>query len=415
MPQSKKWHSLKGSIMSLLINRILLCLLPIVHSSVLAEETKNDGLGFNWGGFVTQGWTKSTDNDFFGQSSKSGGSFDFRELGFYGSYSFSPEVRMSGLLLSRVAGSEENGEVNVDHLIFDWSPIQTVNMQAGVRLGRIKHTIGFYNDTRDIAFTRPGIVLPQSIYQDRIRDLALSSDGVGGYLRKETPLGYLSFDMQIGKVSPSSDTEVNILGRDWAGKITSSNVLVARALYESPTNAYRFALTAINSTLPFEAGSTDPFLDSEVDFSLTGLSAQWNLERWSLTSELMYLKTDRKGFNGVFKPALNEIETFYVQLDHRFNSQWSVFARYDVVYVDVNDKNGQSFAQANLGSDVPAFQRYAKDWTFGAGYEPTPSWLLRAEFHHINGTAWLSSSDNPVISDTGKSWNLAILQASYRF
>jgi hypothetical protein len=47
-----------------------------------------------------------------------------------------------------------------------------------MRVGRIKTAYGLYNTTRDVPFTRPSIVLPQSIYFERTRNLTVSADGV---------------------------------------------------------------------------------------------------------------------------------------------------------------------------------------------------------------------------------------------
>ncbi len=399
--------------MSNLVSKLTPCLLFLVATNSAAEELQADGFDFSWGGFITQGWTYTSENNFYGKSADDSGSFDFRELGLYGSVNLLPQLRLSGQLLSRLAGEAEDGEVAVDHLILDWSLQQEADLQSGLRVGRIKHLLGFYNDTRDIAFTRSGAVLPQSIYQDRIRDISISSDGVAAYLRKSTDMGYFNFDLQLGRPQAGTSTELALLGRDWEGEFDDSRLWLFRALYETPTNGFRVAFTYVDATMPFDAASTDPFNNSEVDFSVIGLSAQWNFEHWSLTSELMYEKPDRTGFGGLYNPSSTKAETFYMQLDHRLSSQWSAFLRYDMVYADVKDKSGEQFE--NSGSGRKAHQRYAKDWTLGVGYQPNQNWLFRAEWHHIKGTAWLPILDNPVSADTEENWDLAILQASYRF
>lgn len=398
--------------MSTLTNKILLCALSLNAIPAFAQDSQSESLDFNWGGFITQGWTHSSANEFFGESSKSGGSFDFREVGLYSAYRISPEFRVSGQLLSRLAGQAEEGNVNVDYLIFDWSIVQDPDLQAGFRIGRIKNALGFYNETRDTAFTRTGALLPQSLYQDRIRDISLSSDGIGGYLRKSTDIGYLSFDLQLGRPQASTSTELALLGRDWAGEYDDSSLILFRALYETPTNDFRFALTAIDSTLPFDSGSTDPFADSTVDFSLLGLSAQWNSEYWTFTSEVTYQRLNRIGFGSVYSIPKSTGGTYYLQLDHRLTAEWTAFIRYDVFYADLSDRDGKAY---ETSTGLPAFQQYAKDWAVGVGYQPSQNWLLRAEWHHVEGAAWLSALDNPVTSDIEEYWDLAILQASFRF
>jgi hypothetical protein len=41
--------------------------------------------------------------------------------------------------------------------------------------------------------------------------------------------------------------------------------------------------------------------------------------------------------------------------------------------------------------------------------------MLRAEYHHVIGTGWLSRLDNPKVGDTHKEWDLFAIQGSYRF
>ena len=88
----------------------------------------------------------------------------------------------------------------------------------------MKTPLGLYNDTRDVAFTRPSILLPQSIYFDRTRKLALAADGVHLYGEYRSDLGDISF--QAGVVRPlvlGAETEVALLGESGAD--------VTRALY----------------------------------------------------------------------------------------------------------------------------------------------------------------------------------------
>ena len=45
---------------------------------------------------------------------------------------------------------------------------------------------------------------------------------------------------------------------------------------------------------------------------------------------------------------------------------------------------------------LPAHNRFAKDITVGLRWNITPEFMLRAEYHRVNGTGWLSTLDNPV-------------------
>ena len=73
--------------------------------------------------------------------------------------------------LSRTAGEGSPGNIRLDYGFIDYTFSNQENSQFGIRLGRMKNPLGFYNDTRDVPFTRPSILLPQSIYFDRTRKL----------------------------------------------------------------------------------------------------------------------------------------------------------------------------------------------------------------------------------------------------
>lgn len=98
-------------------------------------------------------------------------------------------------------------------------------------------------------------------------------------------------------------------------------------------------------------------------------------------------------------------ESYYFQGVYRFNKKWEGVLRYDVLYTDKNDRSGKAFARST-GGQRPAHSRFAKDITVGLRFNVTPSFMLRAEYHRVNGTAWLSTLDNPDSSATSQHWNL---------
>ncbi len=103
-------------------------------------------------------------------------------------------------LLSRQAGESSKGGIRIDYGFLDYTAITSEAKEFGVRLGRIKNPFGFYNDTRDVPFTRPSILLPQSIYFDRARNLAMASDGVQFYGESRNDWGDITG--QFGVVFP---------------------------------------------------------------------------------------------------------------------------------------------------------------------------------------------------------------------
>ena len=131
-------------------------------------------------GFASQAFISTSDNNFFGETSGND-NFGFSELGINGLIRPTPELHFAGQLLLRRAGESDDGKVRLDYGLVDYTIISNPMKRLGVRGGRLLNPLGFYNETRDVALTRPSILLPQSIYFDRARDLALSSDGAQVY------------------------------------------------------------------------------------------------------------------------------------------------------------------------------------------------------------------------------------------
>ena len=83
--------------------------------------------------------------------------------------------------------------------------------------------------------------------------------------------------------------------------------------------------------------------------------------------------------------------------------------RYDALFTDRSDRDGSNSSSA--------YSRFAKDITVGLRWNVTPQFMLRAEYHHVNGTAWLSKLDNPDIKEhpLSQHWDLFAIQGSLRF
>ncbi|MDE2366129.1 MAG: hypothetical protein KGM95_04265, partial [Betaproteobacteria bacterium] len=165
-------------------------------------------------GFVGQSWLKSSGNDnVFGKSSSDGGSFDFRELGLNASMRPLPKLQFSAQMISRTAGKGSPGNARFDYGFLDYTYFSGEAGQLGIRLGRMKNPLGFYNDTRDVPFTRPTILLPQSIYFERTRKLAIAADGAHLYGEYRSDIGDISF--QGGVVNPlvrGAESEAAVFG-----------------------------------------------------------------------------------------------------------------------------------------------------------------------------------------------------------
>lgn len=369
-------------------------------------------------GFVTQAYISTSDNDVFGNSDK-GGSFGLTEAALNASARPLPKLQVSAQVLSRRAGEGNTGMPRLDYAFLDYQVYSREADQFGIRVGRLKNPFGFYNDTRDVAFTRPGILLPQSIYFDRTRNLGLSGDSVQLYGEKAIS-SWGTFSTQFGVFWPivnDKDTESSVLGSVRTGSLNREASYIGRGIFETNDKRLRLAISGVwlNTSYDPAYHVKDNFGPGTFQFTPIYFSAQYNTEKWSLTSEYAIRHiTYNEDFGSKFPFSGRDIigESYYFQGEYRFTPRWEGFVRYDAYFADRNDRDGSQFAQEFKGV---AHTRFARDITVGLRWNVTPEFMLRAEYHHVNGTGWLSRLDNPTTAGTTQNWDLFGILASYRF
>ncbi|MBX3639675.1 MAG: hypothetical protein KF888_04050 [Nitrosomonas sp.] len=384
-------------------------------SKWFSETNFLDNLKFQ--GFASQAFIATSDNNVFGKTDHGGG-FGFTEVGLNALFRPLPRLQLSAQMLSRRAGEGGNGgEPRLDFGFVDYLLFSHETHQFGIRVGRLKNPFGFYNDTRDVAFTRPSILLPQSIYFDRTRNLGMSSDSVQLYGETSHPtIG--NFSVQFGvmrSLVKDKETEFAIFRAPQKGELSPETSFIGRGIYETHDARFRFAISGIWLNTHYNPGPGDSLTRGSFSFSPLFLSAQYNAEKWSLTAEYALRRLDFANFGA---PALDKLadnttgESFYVQGVYRFHPKWEALLRYDVYFADRNDRSGKKFEK---NSGLKAHSRYARDLTVGLRWNITPQIMARFEYHHINGTGWISKLDNLDDSLTVKEWDLFAAQLSFRF
>jgi hypothetical protein len=359
-------------------------------------------------GFATQNFLLSTDNKLFGDSES--GSFEFFEVGINGNWQASDRLTFSAQVTARDAGQTDDGKPRLDYAFLDYRFYDTDTYDAGFRLGRAVNSLGLYNSTRDVAKTRPSILLPQSIYFDTLRNLALSSDGI--YFYQDFFNGAHEFSTEFSYTEPRTedpDLEPVVLSSFRPGRFDGASSWLAHFLYDYDFGRLRLGLTTTRVSIDY-ISRDDPFLsDGQFIFSPIILSAQYQSERITYSAEYSRRKSEIKGL-GIIDGRL--VGTgFYLQTQYRLNNQWSFYARYDSLVNDNKDRFGEVFEQ-NTG--VSGNTRYAKDFILGARWDINQNWLISAEYHDIEGRGWLSLLENPPVGGSTY-WDLFLMSVSARF
>ena len=375
------------------------------------EKLQEKGLQIH--GFASLTAVKTSANHFYGNSPD--WSWDDIEVGLNVSYRFSPWLFASGQVISRRAGEMSDGTPSLDYGLIDLSLVKTADQELGIRLGRLKNPLGLYNETRDVPFTRPSIFLPQVVYFDKTRNLLLSTDGLMLHGEHATPHGTYSLVLGGGQAVTDENLEWVFLGDDGPGKLGPHGLsLIGSLWYSTPNEQLRLGVSGVDTTLSYDAGGLEDIHASGKTHITYGiLSAQYNTEDWTFSSEYARLPMQYRDYGPYMPYGDLDGEGYYFQAAYRFRPDLEGLLRYEEGFTDRGSRDGQSLSD-RTGGYVPPFDFYSHAWTAGLTWNPHAHVMLRAQYSRSTGTYSLSVRENDP-ADLIKDWDLFALQIAVRF
>ncbi|AKH69495.1 hypothetical protein IMCC21906_01820 [Spongiibacter sp. IMCC21906] len=349
-------------------------------------------------GFISQAFLKSQGNNFYGNSRD--GSFELMEAGINGNWQFNNRLHFAGQILTRDAGNTDNGDVTIDYLFGDYKLTEDDQSGFGARIGRVRNSYGFYNDTRDVIFTRPSILMPQAIYFEGngLREFLFSSDGIQIYGYWDEPQHSTYFSASIGLDKELSQESLNTLsgGSGMLKEATIKSPFYAQVMHIRDGGKTRYAISALDIAL--RADTTTPEgLSSSLEARGVVLSAEKNYLKWSFSAEYGLVNLDSYLGNTQVQNA--ESTTFYLQSRYRFNSEFVTTLRYEHGNYEDNNKG-------NISNN--------KHWVLGLQWSPKPAWVLALDVYSIEGTGGIPAIDNKN-REQEKYTTLVAAMIAYRF
>jgi len=381
-------------------------------------------------GFLSQGFVLSEGNNVNGSSADSDGSLRFQEAGVNASWRPHPKLLLAGQLASVRAGQATDEPLRAEYALADWTPLQGEKGRIGLRAGKIKLPIGFYNDSRDAVFTRPSILLPQGVYLDTSGGREFGYFSVyGGAFYGDWYVGDHALYLEMGgygRQGLGDNAGIAILRDQAQGEFEARRGLLFRLSDDYGGGRARAALSLLHGVKLHYASSGEPFSaanrfaqDGDLDFSQVVLSLQYNWPRLSLTAEYAWREFQLDELippNPVGASTRVDLSPSgaYLQGTWRMTPRWSSFLRYDEQIRDSQDRSGRE-QSARFGQ--PRHYFFAHDWTVGQRYDLRPNLALWAEFHYVDGVAWVNPLDNPDFARGGaeRYWNLFAVMLGYRF
>ncbi|MFT5315860.1 MAG: hypothetical protein ACI9UK_001694 [Candidatus Krumholzibacteriia bacterium] len=414
-------------------------LLALMLAGAAVAASPSDLLQIN--GFVSQGYLNTWDNNYLIPRSVNG-SAEFTEAAITVVAQPQDKLRVGIQLLARNFGDTGNGFVSVDWAYGDYRWRDWM----GVRAGKVKMPFGFYNEGRDVDMLRTSIFLPQSIYNETMRDFILAYEGVGIY--GNVSLGswgegdYHVFGGTLNVPDPTRGF--------WADVYNSAGVLLEDEISElisedlgAPATATFYQNTDQVVSFPWIYGggiTWDTPLEG-LRLGASGLQGRFNFQ-----GNVRYdVLVDRGAGSLEYLPAtlrmdettkINHIAVFgaeylrdswglaseyyhedigngtrygwYAQVDWQAADRWALGAYYSIGQGDDDDFEGVG---------LPDYYEWQKDLTLSLRIDLTDHWLFKVEHHTIDGVGGVSwdSLEEEISDPREQHWGMFSAKTTFHF
>lgn len=376
-------------------------------------------------GFVSQGFIKTTANDYLADSKN--GSFEFSEVGLNFTKALTDRMRVGVQLFTHDLGPLGNYRTRfdwfyLDYRFFDW---------LGVRAGRTKVPFGLYNETSDVDAARVPILLPQSVYPESNRDFLLAQ--TGGEVYGNVPLGgagSLEYRLYGGTVfydtSDATSTATNV-------KIPY--IYGGRLMWQTPIEGLQAGGSVqklrLDADVPIpndqigplqRAGGLPADFTNPVHLRIPALlgvaSVEYNAHALALAAEYSRWRASIQSSVPLYSAPSNQSERFYLMSAYHVTPWFTPGLYYSALFSNADDRRGnQPTPGAAAGTPPLGRGAFQHDVALTMRFDLNQYWLFKIEGHFMHGTAGLTSAlnDNLPLSALTKDWGVLLLKTTAYF
>jgi hypothetical protein len=357
---------------------VVLALCPVVAS---ADDGAVEQPIVDIHGFISQGFLKSSDNNYLVESER--GSLEFTEVGINFSRSLTNQLRVGMQLFARDLGPVGDYTAKVDWAFLDYR----YRDWLGFRAGRIKLPFGLYNEVADIDAAHPFALLPQSVYPARNRDFLLAQTGAElyGYHRFDEA-GALEYRLYGGTIH--ADLEEEQAENATLTRFSIPYVVGGRLIYETPLDGLRIGASAQRLRLEADfLDNRDPMMPNrmttiDVPANLFVVSVELNHENVWLAAEYSRWHTSVKSNDPILDmtPDTENVRA-YAFGAYRVLPWLQPGAYYALQYPQLSNRDRPSGKLHDAAGTIRI--------------DLNNHWLVKLELHHMRGTAGLEPRLNP--------------------
>jgi len=373
-------------------------------------------------GFVSQGAFLSTDNDYLGYSER--GTFEFLEAAVNASSEVADRMRVGVQLFTRDLGPIGNYTLALDWAYLDYR----FRDWLALRAGRIKIPFGLYNEFSDIDAARLQILLPQSVYSSRNRDILLAHTGFS--LHGTAGLrgaGALDYQLMAGALFVDPGTNALVVeGPVELDAVDTKYIAGGQLFWRTPVSGLRVGASFMHTNLAFHF-SVDSltrmqlvmldvvpddfdgtFIYGYRDMNLSIGSVEYLAGDWSFSAE--YSRTTYRIYSTIpmlFPGNDQDSEAFYGMAAYRLSRWLETGAYYSLFFADADDRDGSGFPESH--------RAYQKDLAVTARFDVNDFWLWKLEGHYMDGTGDMIDPDPDDPDDLARRWGFFLVKTTLTF
>ncbi|MEP1446430.1 MAG: TonB-dependent receptor [Paraglaciecola sp.] len=370
-----------------------------------------DSLKIN--GFVAQGIVQAKDSNFVNDDGDV--SVKLTEIGVNSAYRFNSSLRMAGQGVYLEGGNRYPDGFRIDYLFLEWQLLQTANWLIKTQIGRNKNYHWLYSSTRDVPHTRPSIVLPQSLYFDVFRDVAIGVDGIVLLAQTDNKWGEWDFNFSYGNSKISDEQKENLLGTYASGKLAHDTDTQISVYWRPSLSKFQYGLSLLDADFSYKQGDSDTLSSGEETSQRIMFNLLYQGQNWEVASEVM---RERVIVENLLFPGFQSdltAEGGYLQAKYFLSSQLTLLARLDIYDRDRRDRDGSNVQTLSQGL-VPGYFGLMDQATTGVTWKFAKNIQIQAEYHKVKGTARLAPifTPNTILNDS-KYWDMWAIQLMYWF
>jgi hypothetical protein len=342
-------------------------------------------------GFASQGFVYTDTNNWLTMNT-SQGSGAFTDFGFNVSTSVTDKLRVGAQLFDR-----NLGQLGQYHPSLDWAMLDyRFKNWLGFRGGKVKTTLGLYNDTQDLDFLRVFALLPQSVYPTDLRDATIAHLGgdIYGNISLKPRLGDLSYTAYAGHRSDSiysgypyylSSVGAHIrsygglqYGVDLRWNTSLKGLLIGASRLNEDITAKGSASNPFNS----EAGSVPYSEASKADWT-NQFYGEYTVGRLRIDSEYRRYWRNQELFNGISE-SFADVRGWYASGAYRIGKRLQIGSYYSR-YTITNVVTGAFAALSPPATDTSLPANHDYDKVITGRVDLNRFWNVKIEGHFMNG------------------------------